>query len=144
MFCFDTECTVIVICGTKYQELMEGEYYPTEEVCNTRMVYIHSEGDNYLYFISGPPPDYWLVGPSACYNSGGMIVFDSAIYPYYLTAVWREYDGYHFVPNENIAAECYQCRSNNEGDNEAGRGSRLLVLWKIVLCYSIFLVLVDY
>ena len=104
MFCFDTECPVIVISGTDYQTSREGEYYPTEDVCNERMVYIHSEGDDYLYFMSGSS-DFWLSGPIACGDSGGIRAYDSAIYPHDVTAVWHEY-GYDWTPNENIMVEC--------------------------------------
>ena len=95
------------ISGTDHQKNREGEYYLTKGTCNGRSVYIHSEGDDYLYFISGTSSDYWLVGSESCISYGGIIAYDSATYPQDVTAVWQETNGFNWKANENINVKCY-------------------------------------
>ena len=94
------------ISGTDHQESIEGEYHLTEGMCNGRAVYIHSTGDNYLYFISGST-DSWMAGPNSCIDNGVIKAYDSATYPQDVTSGWSEDNGYNFVSNDNIKVECY-------------------------------------
>ena len=105
-FGFFAECPSIFISGTEYQTSREGKYQMTEGTCNGRSVYIHSEGDNYLYFISGTSSNHWLVGSESCSSYGFIQAYDSATYPQDITAVWQEYNGMLWRQNGNIKVEC--------------------------------------